>query len=68
MAIVVKDTTLSLLQEKLRILMNDHSDTLIDGSCEDYADYKHKAGVIQGLALAERELLGIDEMLYRDED
>ena len=62
-----KDPTLKLLNDKIRLLMNDKTDTVAVGGCEDFADYRHQTGIIQGLALAKRELLDIDEMLYRDE-
>ena len=52
--------TLSALQEKIRVLMNDRLDDMATGSCQDFAAYKHSTGVIEGLALAERELLDLD--------
>jgi len=35
------------------------------GKCADFGEYKYMVGRIDGLALAERELIDIDEMLYR---
>ncbi len=52
---------LMVLKDKLRELMNDRADHLATGSCKDFAEYKHIAGVIEGLALAERELLDLHE-------
>jgi hypothetical protein len=41
----------------LREVMNDHADHISTGSCKDFADYQKMVGVIEGLALAEREVL-----------
>jgi len=68
MAITVKDSTLELLAAKLREKMNDTSDQLTEGACTDFADYRYAVGVIHGLALAERDLLDVDEMLHRQDD
>jgi hypothetical protein len=37
--------------------MNEHADHISTGSCKDHADYKSMCGVINGLAIAEREVL-----------
>ena len=37
--------------------MNQHADHISTGACKDYSDYQKVAGIIEGLALAERELL-----------
>jgi len=53
-------TQLSLsafLKKKLRDLMNEHADHVATGACKDYSDYQKMAGIIEGLALAEREVL-----------
>ena len=45
------------LKKRLRIIMNQHADHVSTGACKDYSDYQKMAGVIEGLALAEREVL-----------
>ena len=43
--------------KRLRNIMNQHADHISTGACKDYSDYQKMAGIIEGLALAERELL-----------
>ena len=45
------------LKKRLRDSMNQHADHIATGACKDYSDYQKMAGVIEGLALAEREVL-----------
>lgn len=54
------DNMLKALQVQIRNLMNDVTDSMAGGQCEDFADYKYRSGIIYGLALAERELLDLD--------
>ncbi len=41
--------------------MNQHADHMATGACKDFSDYQKMAGVIEGLALAEREMLDWSE-------
>ena len=53
-------TQLSLsehLKIKLRGMMNEHADHIASGACKNFDEYQKMTGVIEGLALAERELL-----------
>ena len=59
---------LDRLRRRLRDLMNDYADTVAGGSAKDFAEYKKLCGVIEGLALAERELLDIRDKVVNDED
>ena len=59
------DTLIEKLKSRLRDLMNDRADNIATGSCTNFDEYKHQSGVIEGLALAERELLDIIEELER---
>lgn len=59
---------LDRLRRRLRDLMNDYADTVAGGSAQDFAEYKKLCGVIEGLALAERELLDIRNKAVNDED
>ena len=45
------------MKKRLRECMNQHADHVSTGACKDYSDYQKMAGIIEGLALAERELL-----------
>mgnify|MGYP003129087162 FL=1 len=45
------------MKKRLRDIMNQHADHVSTGACKDYSDYQKMAGIIEGLALAERELL-----------
>jgi hypothetical protein len=51
------------LRDKLRGQMNDMSDHISGGACNDYGEYAKCCGVIEGLALAERELLDLKSKL-----
>ena len=55
-------------KETLRSVMNDKADDIATGSAQDFADYKYRVGVIEGLALAEREFLDIIERIERSEE
>ena len=45
------------MKKRLRDIMNQHADHISTGACKDYSDYQKMAGIIEGLALAEREVL-----------
>jgi hypothetical protein len=54
----IKEQSLStFLVKRLRQQMNECSDHISTGSCKDFPEYKRMTGVIEGLALAEREVL-----------
>lgn len=61
------DPNLEFLRLKIREAMNDHADYVATGSAEDWADYRHKVGIIEGLAKAERELLDLADRLKEQE-
>jgi len=54
---------LDLLNQKLRAMMNEYVDTIGLGGCKNFPDYTHLTGVVEGLALAERELKDIQKMM-----
>jgi len=58
-----EDQALAYLRENIRRVMNEYADNVATGSCSDFAEYKRLCGVIEGLALAERELLDLKEKL-----
>jgi|TARA_X000001036_G_scaffold319969_1_gene298471 hypothetical protein len=53
------ENSFEYLRDKLRNQMNDISDHVSGGACKDYNDYAKCCGIIEGLALAERELLDL---------
>ena len=55
-------------KETLRSVMNDKADDIATGSAQDFPDYRYRVGVIEGLALAEREFLDIIERIERSEN
>jgi hypothetical protein len=62
-------TQLSLSEHmklKLRGMMNEHADHIASGACKDYSEYQKMTGVIEGLALAERELLDYVERVLKE--
>ena len=61
----ITDNTLVYLRVQLRRMMNETSDHLSAGACKDFAEYARCCGVVEGLALAERELLDLEERLER---
>jgi len=46
-------------RNRIRELLNDYADTVSGGSANDYAEYRRLCGVIEGLAIAEREFLDL---------
>tara|TARA_B100001093_G_scaffold517423_1_gene598929 strand:+ start:865 stop:1065 length:201 start_codon:yes stop_codon:yes gene_type:complete len=57
------DTSLRILRDKLRNIMNDMSDHLSGGGCRNMEEYSKCVGIIEGLALAEREILDLDKSI-----
>ena len=53
-----------LLQKRLREYLNEGADHLATGGAKDYSEYQRMVGRIDGIALAERELLD----LVKDKD
>lgn len=59
----VPDNALAFVRMEIRRIMNETSDHLSGGACKDYSEYARFCGVIEGLAMAERELLDVQERL-----
>ena len=55
-------------QQKIRERMNELADAVATGSARSYDEYRKMVGVIEGLALAERELLDLIEALKKGEE
>lgn len=60
-------TELDLLRKKLREAMNNIADDIAGGGAIDFPHYKELVGQISGLALAERELLDLQERMSSPE-
>jgi hypothetical protein len=48
--------------------MNNYADDVATGQCADHAAYKELCGVIRGLALAERHLFDLADLMKEDND
>jgi hypothetical protein len=56
------------LRKKLRELMNELTDSVALGSALNYEQYQRMVGQIEGLAIAERELLSLAKNSDEDEE
>lgn len=45
--------------------MNEHADHLSGGGCKSFEEYRYLTGVISGLALVERDILDLLEIVNR---
>ena len=59
---------IAAMRDKLRTDMNNYTDDLANGQCQDFATYKELCGVIRGLAYAERHLIDLAENIEKDND
>lgn len=48
--------------------MNDMADMVSTGSAQSFDEYRKMVGIIEGLALAERELLDLVEAMKKGDD
>lgn len=64
---VVQTPELEELRKRLRVIMNDEADRMIRGGCKNFPEYTGLTGTLTGLAIAERELLDLDDQLTRDD-
>ena len=48
-------------RQALRSQMNEYADHISGGACKDYSEYTKLCGIIEGLAIAEREILDLAE-------
>ena len=55
-------------KKDLRKIMNDYADTVSTGGAQDYSQYRHLVGVIEGLAMAERAFLDLVDAANKTED
>jgi len=57
-----------VFQKNLRVAMNEKADFLATGGAKNFEEYSKIVGVIEGLALAERDLIDLFEALRKGEE
>jgi len=57
-----------VFQKNLRLRMNDVADAIATGSAQSFDEYQKMVGTIEGLALAERELLDLVEAMNKGKE
>jgi len=57
---------LKVLKDKIRIIMNERADHISGGGCNNFEEYSRSCGIIEGLAMAERELLDLNKQIEED--
>ena len=63
MSAAVPNNVFEFLRKRIREEMNEISDHISGGACSDFSEYSKCCGVIQGLAVAERELLDLKQKM-----
>ncbi len=56
------------LRKTIRRFMNEITDNIALGSAKSFEEYNRMVGQIEGLAIAERELLSLQQNLEQSED
>jgi translation initiation factor 1 (eIF-1/SUI1) len=57
-----------VFQKNIRERMNELADAIATGSAQSFEEYQKMVGIIEGLALAERELLDLVEALKKGQE
>jgi hypothetical protein len=57
-----------VFQKNLRMRMNDVADAIATGSAQSFDEYQKMVGTIDGLAIAERELLDLVEAMNKGKE
>ena len=57
------NNALKVLRENIRTMMNDVSDHISTGSCKTFDEYSKCCGIIEGLAMADREILDLNQRI-----
>jgi len=65
---LAEERLFEVYQTKLRERMNEMADVVATGSAQSFDEYRKMCGSIEGLALAERELLDLVEALSKGEE
>lgn len=64
----MSNTTMDLLQRKLKEQEDSHIQALAGGAVHDYAAYRELCGVIRGLQTAQREIADLVRKLKDNDD
>lgn len=59
---------LKILRGKFRERMLTMTDAVANGTCKNFDEYRNLCGVINGLALAERDLLDLQNAMEQNDD
>ena len=59
------ENAFDVLRQLLRNHMNDRADHLAGNGANSFPEYTHITGVIEGLAIAERELLDLKRQIEK---
>jgi hypothetical protein len=54
-----EENVFSHLQKTIRSQMNEYADHISGGGCKNFEEYSQCCGIIEGLALTEREILDL---------
>ena len=65
---MAEENLFEVYQKKLRERMNEVADMVATGSAQSFEEYRKMVGIIEGLALAERELLDLVEATKKGEE
>jgi hypothetical protein len=57
-----------MIRKKIREDLNDLADFLSTGGAPDYPSYRHIVGKIEGLAVAERHIIDLEERLLKESE
>jgi len=57
-----------VVRKNLRTMMDDGADNVALGGAKDWGEYQRLVGRLEGLALAEREILDVAQQLLKAED
>ena len=63
---MTNDTVTSFVRKQIRQVMNDLADHIAGGGCANIEEYRFCCGKIEGLAVAEREILDIEQRMQDD--
>jgi len=54
-----EESVFTHLQKTIRSQMNEYADHISGGGCKNFEEYSKRCGIIEGLALTEREVLDL---------
>ena len=57
---------LGALRKRILALIEGRSEDLAEGGCKTWEEYQRLTGILQGLKMAERELLELDNIYDED--